>query len=95
MLSLFISVLFNLNIHSSSQTDTPCKEGKQITDSLGKIYNKKVIGYTTVNKQITRIKYIIRGREFELPLTGFRIETPVVIVKKRKTSLYVRRRSKS
>jgi hypothetical protein len=84
MLSLFIPVLFNLNIHSSFQIDTPCKEGKHITDSLSKIYNKKVIGYTTVNKQITHIKYIKRGREFELPLIGFRIETPVVIVKKKK-----------
>ena len=79
-LVLVLGFILNFNI----QIDAPSIQGKRITDSLSKIYNKKVIGYTTINKQITHIKYIKKGREFELSLTGFRIETPVVIEKKKK-----------
>lgn len=82
--------MFNIFLFSSSifffapQIDKPSKEEKQFTDSLSRVYNKNVVGYTTINGKITHIQYIKNGREYELSLTGFRIEKPTNNTNKRK-----------
>jgi hypothetical protein len=52
-------------------------EEKHITDSLSKVFNKEVVGFTAIHGRISCIQYVKNSREYELPLTRFRIEKPV------------------
>jgi hypothetical protein len=55
--------------------DRITKKEKKIVDSLSKIYNRNVIGYTKVGNTMTHIQFIRNKREYELSLVGFRLET--------------------
>lgn len=75
MKKILLSVFCLMNYCTYSQIDTPSKEGKRITDSLSKVHNRVVIGYTTINGKITHIQHIKNGREYELSLVGFQLDT--------------------
>ncbi len=65
----------SLSVYSQDTLDLPTKREKEIVDSLNKIYNRKVVGFTKIGNTITNIQYIKNNREYDLSLVGFRLET--------------------
>jgi hypothetical protein len=70
-----ILCLVSLSVYSQDTLDLPTKREKEIVDSLSKVYNKKVVGFTKIGNTMTNIQYIKNNREYELSLVGFRLET--------------------
>lgn len=74
MKKTLLPILCLVSIFAYSQ-DQPTKEEKKIVDSLSKVYDRNVIGYTKVGNTMTHIQFIKNNREYELSLVGFRLET--------------------
>jgi hypothetical protein len=70
-----ILCLVSLSVYSQDTLDLPTKREKEIVDSLSKVYNKKVVGFTKIGNTMTNIQYIKNNREYDLSLVGFRLET--------------------
>jgi hypothetical protein len=77
MKSIVILILcsVSLSVYSQDTLDLPTKREKEIVDSLSKVYNRKVVGFTKIGNTMTNIQYIKNNREYDLSLVGFRLET--------------------
>jgi hypothetical protein len=62
-------------VYSQDTLDLPTKIEKEFVDSLSKVYNRKVVGYTKIGNTMTHIQFIKNSRTYELSLVGFRLET--------------------
>jgi hypothetical protein len=67
--------LVSLYVYSQDTLDHPTKREKEIVDSLSKVYNRKVVGFTKIGNTMTNIQYVKNNREYDLSLVGFRLET--------------------
>lgn len=77
MKSIVILILcsVSLSVYSQDTLDLPTKREKEIVDSLSKVYNRKVVGFTKIGNTMTNIQYVKNNREYDLSLVGFRLET--------------------
>jgi hypothetical protein len=48
-----ILCLVSLSVYSQDTLDLPTKREKEIVDSLSKVYNKKVVGFTKIGNTMT------------------------------------------
>lgn len=79
---LILTLVLN---NTFNQIDKISKDEKRIIDSLTKAYNRNVLGYTVINGKITHLQFVRKGKWYELPLIGFRIERPLNYGKRKNT----------
>lgn len=72
---LFMFCLVSGAVYSQDIVDQPTKRDKEIIDSLSKVYERNVVGYTKIGNTMTHIQFIKNNRTYELSLVGFRLET--------------------